>query len=600
LLGILAAFLPLLSSGWANSELLSLQDSLGQWALPSKNYAGWRYSSLNQINTTNVQRLRLVWSFSTGVLRGHEGQPLVVGNTMYLITPFPHTVYALDPTDGSIKWRFTPEANPQAAGVACCDVVNRGVAYAEGKIFFNTLDGWVYALDASTGKVIWKVQHADPSKGETITAAPLVVKDKVIVGISGGEFGVRGRVAAYNINTGQRVWLYYNTGPDAEVGIGPRFKPYYAWLRGKDLGATTWPGDQWKLGGATVWTGWFTYDPELNLIYYGTSNPGVWNANLRRGEAAITNQTQTRWANLWSASVIARDADTGEMVWAVPMTPHDEWDYDGVSESILVDLPIGGQVRKVLVRFDRNGFSYVIDRTNGQILAAKPYATVNWASGIDLSTGLPIRNPEKGTGQGKTTKDVCPSLLGAKNWPPAAYSPRTGLFYVPTLNVCMDWTGTEVSYVAGTPYVGAVTLMRPGPGGHTGELIAWDPVRMQKVFEIRERFMNWSGVLATAGDLVFYGTLDGYFKAVDARSGQVLWQAKLGSGVIGNPITYTGPDGRQYVAVFSGIGGVPGLVVIQDAPPDDPYGVFGVVGAVGDLGRYSRQGGTLYVFAVER
>jgi len=583
----------------ASSDLQAMSQDDTQWVMPGKDYANTRYSTLDQITAENVSDLEVAFSHSTGVLRGHEGQPLVIGNMMYFTTAFPNIVYAIDLNNPhEIFWKFEPENDPAAIGVACCDVVNRGVAYGDGKIVFNTLDGHVYALDAETGEQLWRVQNADVSRGETMTNAPLIAKDKVVVGVSGGEFGIRGFVTAYNLETGERVWRFYNTGPDEEVGIGERFNPFYDHHKGENLGVTTWPEGQWQQGGASVW-GWFSYDPELNLVYYGSSNPGTWNASLRRGNPDRL-EDQTRWANKWATSTIARDLDTGEMVWAFQEVPHDEWDYDIVNEKILVDMTINGEERPVMVTFGRHGFALVIDRETGELLSANTYGEgVNWASGYNLETGLPNRNPEKSTGQGKNVTNICPSAMGYKDQQPASYSPETGMFYVPTNNLCMDLEGTEVSYIAGVPYVGATVKTYNGPGGHGGALIAWDPVAGEKVWEIKEQFAAWGGTLTTAGNLVFYGTLDGWFKAVDIRNGEVVWQYKVGSGIIGNPMTYVGPDGKQYVAVLSGVGGWSGLVVAGDLSLDDPTAALGAVNAFAELGRYTQKGGQLYVFALE-
>jgi PQQ-dependent dehydrogenase (methanol/ethanol family) len=423
------------------------------------------------------------------------------------------------------------------------------------------------------------------AKGETITMAPIVVKGKVIVGSSGGEMGVRGWIAAIDLASGKQVWRAYNVGPDSDMKVGPRFKPFYAADRGANLGVSSWPGDSWKIGGAAVW-GWISYDPELNLIYHGTSNPGPWNGNQRPGD------------NKWSAAIIARDADTGEMVWAFQPTPHDIWDYDAVNENILVDLPIGGTTRKALVHFDRNGFAYTMDRATGEVLVAKPFVPMNWSSGVDLTTGRPAVNVDKATAQGKNVKDICPSLEGGKNQQPAAFSPKTGLFYVPTNNLCMDFEGREVTYIAGTPYIGGSAPEKGGPGGYKGEFMAWDAVAGKKVWGIEEPYPVWSGVLATAGNVVFYGTLDGWFKAVDARNGRVLYQFKAGSGIVGAPITYTGPDGKQYVAVYSGIGGDMGLLIAGDVAANLPFDVRERGTTLPDLARYTSWGGMLFVFSL--
>jgi PQQ-dependent dehydrogenase (methanol/ethanol family) len=565
-----------------------MQKDPGQWVLPGKDYSLIRYSELNKITTANVNNLKVAWTFSTGVLRGHEGSPLVVGDTMYLVTPFPNIVYALDLTKpgAPVKWKYEPQQSPDAIPIACCDVVNRGVAYSDGKIFFNQLDAHTVALDAKTGKELWKVKQGDISQGQTITMVPLVVRDKVITGISGGEFGVRGFVTANDINTGKQLWRAYSTGPDSEVLLANDFSSPYPSHQGKDLGITTWKGDEWKRGGGTTW-GWYSYDPELNLFYYGTGNPGAWNPDQRPGE------------NKWSMTLFARNPDTGEAKWAYQMTPHDAWDYDGVNENVLIELETDGKSQKVLVHFDRNGFAYTLDRTSGKVLMAKPFAHVNWAEDINLETGLPVENPAKRTKQGTNVQDICPGAMGGKDQQPVSYSPRTKLFYVPTNNICMDYEGTEVSYMAGVPYVGAIVKMHPGPGGNRGEFIAWDPVTGTKKWGIKEKWAAWSGALSTAGDIVFYGTMDGWFKAVNAHDGKELWKFKVGSGIISAPMTYLGPDGKQYVAVLSGVGGWSGLVVAGDLATDDPTAALGAVGAFADLGKDTNKGGMLYVFALD-
>ena len=556
-----------------------------EWTIPARDYASTRFSELSQIDSGNVRRLRPAWTFSTGVLRGHEAAPIVADGTMYVVTPFPNLLYALDPVTGALKWRYDPRTSRASQGVACCDVVNRGAAYAEGRVFFNTLDVHTVAVDAGTGKEIWKTRLGDINRGESMTMAPLVAGGRVYVGNSGGEFGVRGWITALDAASGKIVWRAYHTGPDADVLIGPRFKPFYPSHRGKDLGVTTWPPDQWKVGGAAVW-GWISYDPELDAIYYGTSNPGVWNPAMRPGD------------NKWAASIFARDARTGEALWAYQTTPHDEHDYDGVNELVLLDLDIGGRTRKVLVRPGRNGFMYVIDRENGEVLSAEPYGHVNWASHVDLKTGIPVLDPEKRTGN-RQARNVCPAAPGMKDWQPSAFSPRTGLLYLPHNNLCMDYEGGEAGYIAGTPYVGAQVKMYAGPGGHRGVFSAWDPARQREVWAIKERFPVWSGALVTAGDVAFYGTMDRWLKAVNARTGELLWQTQVGSGIIGQPVTYMGSDGRQYVAILSGVGGWAGAPALGILPEIDPFIALGFANATKDLPRYTAQGGAVNVFALE-
>ena len=557
----------------------------GEWIHATGDYANTRYSTLDQINTTNVQNLKILTTLETGVPRGHEGQPLVVNNTMYVVTPFPNILMAIDLTvpGGALKWKYEPNPNPQAVGVACCDVVNRGASYADGKIVYNLLDATTVAVDAETGEEVWRTKLGDINKGETITMAPLIAKGKVIVGNSGAELGVQGYVAALDLGTGEELWRAYNTGPDSLVRIGEDFKPFYENHRGKDLGMTTWPKDQWKLGGSTVW-GWLSFDPELNLFYYGTGNPGVWNPDMRPGD------------NKWSCTIFARDIDTGMAKWAYQITPHDAWDYDEIMENVLVDAPVNGRMRKLLIHPGRVGFVFVLDRETGELLSAEKFQFVNWAEGYDLKTGLPIENPEKRTHQGVVTRNICPSSTGGKEFVPSALSPRTGLMYIPSMHICMDYEGIEANYIAGTPYLGASVLMKPGPHGPRGKLIAWDPIAAREVWSVPEEFPAHSGVLATAGDVVFYGTMDGWFKAVHAQTGAELWRQKVGSGVVSNPITYLGPDGKQFVAVYAGIGGWMGAVAFPAISTDDPEAALGVVGAVSDIKRYVGPGGVLYVF----
>jgi len=574
----------------ANDELLKLQKDDNQWVMQRKNYSSWAYSTLNQITKENVKNLKVAWSFSTGTNQGHEGVPLVVGTTMYVHSSFPNHVYALDLTkEGApIKWSYHPKQDPKAPPVACCDLVNRGLQYAEGKVILTTLDTQIIALDVTNGKELWKVKNGDPSKGETNTGAGLIVGNKYIQGISGAEFGVRCWVNAYDINTGKRLWKAYSTGPDNEVLLAPDFNSANPHYGQKGLGTSTWPGDEWKRGGGSTW-GYWAWDPEANLIYTGTGNPGTWNPTPRKGD------------NKWSMTIFARNPDTGMAKWAYQMTPWDAWDYDGVNETILTEQTIKGKKHKVLTHFDRNGFAYTLDRTDGTLLVAEPFVYLNWATGIDMKTGRPIEVPEKRTKQGVDTKDICPCAMGGKDQQPAAYSPRTNLFYVPTNNMCMNYEGVLVQYTAGAPYVGANLLMFPGRGGHWGEFIAWDGANGKKVWGIKEPQPAWAGAMTTATDLVFYGTMDGWFKAVDAVSGQLLWKHKVGSGIIAPPMTYRGPDGKQYVAVLSGVGGWFGAIVSLDLPPDDPFGALGEVGAAyaSGLDKATTKGGMLYVFSLD-
>ncbi len=577
----------LLLALWAGASPLPAVAQDAQWTMPAKDYAATRYSSLHQITAANAGRLRPVWTFSTGVLGGHEGQPLVVGHTMYVVTPYPNVLYAFDLTqDGyPLKWKYRPDVDPNAVGIACCDAINRGAFFAEGKVVYNLLDGRTVAVDAATGKELWQTKIADLAKGETTPVAAFVVKDRVMVGASGGEFGIHGWVKGLDLATGRIVWTAYNIGPDSQVLARPgTFRPFYD--KGPDLALTTWPADVWQRGGGPVW-GWMSYDPALDLVYYGVGNPGPYNPDQRAGD------------NKWTASVLARRPADGSLVWAYQFTPHDSWDYDANAEMILVDLTVNGRPRKALVHFDKNGFAYALDRATGEVLSAEPFVEVNWARRVDLKTGRPVLDSTKLTGASRgNVKHICPTLEGGKTpAAPAAYSPHTGLFYVSTNNMCMDYQAAQATYIAGTPFIGAATPYHAGPGGNLGAFIAWDAGRGRRVWEIRERYPVWSGVLATGGDVVFYGTLDGWFKAVDAKTGHLLWRFKVGSGVVGNPITFTGADGKQYVAVYAGIGG-DWFLLAGDVRSDDPADVRPPADFSPDIARYTSQGGIVWLFGL--
>lgn len=553
--------------------------------MPAKNYASTRYSALDEINTSNVKALQVAFTFSLGVNRGQESVPLVVDNTMYVLTPFPNVLYALDLTQPGAppKWRYAPKQDASAQGVACCDTVNRGPTWANGRVFFNTLDGHTVAVDAASGKEVWKTKVGEINKGETLTMAPLVVKGKVLVGNSGGEYGVRGWLQALDADSGKQIWKAYSTGPDKDVLIGPDFKPFYDSDKGTDLGVSTWPPQAWEQGGGTVW-GWISYDPDLNLIYYGTANPGPWNSDQRPGD------------NKWTAGIFARDADTGAARWFYQFSPHDLYDWDGINEQILLDLAWQGQPRKVLVRPERNGYVYVIDRVSGEVLSASQFGPNTTTRGVDLKTGRLQYIDEKKPQVSRVVRDICPTASGAKDWNPSAFSHKTGLLYIPHANLCMDVQHSEVNYIAGTPYVGAEVRMKPGPGGHRGVFQAWNVAEGRSVWSIKETFPVWSGAVVTAGDVVFYGTMEGWFKAVHAVTGEVLWQFKTGSGIIGQPTTYRGPDGHQYVAVISGVGGWAGAVVSGDLDPRDATAALGFAAVTGDLKDVTTKGGMLYVF----
>jgi len=559
----------------------------GQWPMPAKDYASTRYSKLTAITPQNAPGLHPVWTFSTGVLGGHEGQPLVVGDTMYVVTPWPNVLYAFDLTKEGypLRWKYRPEVSANAIGVSCCDTVNRGAFYVDGKIIYNLLDGHTVAVDAKSGTQLWKTQVADVSGGETVTMAPLVVKERVLVGASGGEFGIYGWVKALDLKSGAIVWTARNIGPDADMLAKPGdFKAPYD--SGADLGTHSWAEDTWRTGGAPVW-GWMSYDPELDLVYYGTGNASPYNAEQRLGD------------NKWTASVLARRPADGSLVWAYQFTPHDNWDYDAAGAMVLADLQIGGKPIKALVHFDKNGFAYTLDRATGRLQLAQPFANVTWAKSIDLATGRPVLDPSKQTGASRgSVKGICPSLEGGVSpSSPPAYSPRTHLFYSSTNNLCMDYASARASHLRGTPFMGINSPYSAGPGGNLGTFMAWDAATGKKVWENKETYPNWSGALVTAGDVAFYGTLDGWFKSVDARTGKVLSKFKVGSGVVGNPITYRGPDGKQYVAVYAGIGG-DWLLLSGDVRSDDPTDVRAPADYIKDIAGHTSQGGIIWIFGL--
>ncbi|WP_072392454.1 methanol/ethanol family PQQ-dependent dehydrogenase [Hyphomicrobium sp. CS1GBMeth3] len=585
----------------ANEDVMKATSDPNNWAMQQGQYSGWRYSELDQVNTSNVKDLKVAWQFSTGVLRGHEGSPIVVGDRMYLNSAFPNNVFALDISDPSgpkILWKYSPKQDPSVIPVMCCDTVNRGVQIAGDTLVLGQADTTLVALDAATGKEKWKAVNGDPKKGETHTGFVIIIKDKVIMGTSGAEFGVRCHVTAYNLADGKRAWRAYSMGPDADILVDPEKTLSLGKPVGKDSSLKTWTGDQWKIGGGSTW-GYASYDPEADLLYYGTGNPSTWNPAQRAGPDG--KQIDQKW----SMTLFARNPDTGIATWAYQMTPFDEWDYDGVNESILTTQTFDGQERKVLTHFDRNGFGYTLDRLNGELLVAQPYdEDLNWSTGVEMDKskpnyGRPTVVAEKSTflnGPDVNTKNVCPAALGFKDQQPAAYSPQTNLFYVPVNNVCMDYEPFKVSYTPGQPYVGATLSMFPPEGKtNSGHFTIWDGVAGKIVHQHDEPFSVWSGVLTTAGGLACHGTLEGYFKCRDAKDGAELFKHRLPSGSIGNAMTYA-VGGKQYIGIFSGVGGWAGIGLA--AGLDKPTDGLGAVGNYAGLKAYTDLGGTFTVYAL--
>ncbi|MFM2066902.1 MAG: hypothetical protein RLZZ584_1811 [Pseudomonadota bacterium] len=577
----------------ANADVEKNIANPNNWAMQAGDMYNQRYSKLNQVTAANVGKMQVAWTMSTGVLRGHEGSPLVIDGTMYLHTPFPNKVFAVDLDTQKIKWKYEPKQDPAVIPQMCCDTVNRGLAYAEGKVILQRADSVLEAIDAKTGKVVWSVKNGDPKLGAVNTNAPHVFKDKVITGISGGEWGVRGYIAAYNLKDGTPAWKGYSVGPDSEMLIDPNTTT--TWADGKvtpvgpNSSLKTWQGDQWKIGGGTTW-GWYSYDKAANLMYYGTGNPSTWNPAQRPGD------------NKWSMSIWARDVDTGKVKWVYQMTPYDEWDFDGINEMILADIDVKGRATKALVHFDRNGFAYTLDRISGALLVAEKYdPKVNWATHVDMKTGRPQVVKQYSTAQNGpdvNTKGVCPAALGSKDQQPASFDPNTKLFYVPTNHVCMDYEPFKVEYTAGQPYVGATLSMFPAPGSHggMGNYITWNAGTGKIVQSKAEKFSVWSGSLNTAGGISCYGTLEGYLKCVDAKNiEKELFKFKTPSGIIGNVFTYS-HKGKQYIGVFSGIGGWAGIGMAAGLEKDTDG--LGAVGGYRELNQYTELGGSLTVFAL--
>ncbi len=581
------------SLAMANADLEKLMDNPKNWAAQAGDMYNQRYSKLKQINKANVKNMKVAWMFSTGVLRGHEGSPLVIGDMMYLHSPFPNKVFAMDLNTQKIVWKYEPKQDPAVIPQMCCDTVNRGLAYGDGKIILQQADSNLVAFDAKTGKIVWSVKNGDPKLGAVNTNAPHVYKDKVITGISGGEWGVRGYISAYNLSDGKMAWRGYSVGPDAEMLIDPA--KTMTWTDGKmapvgkDSSLKTWQGDQWKIGGGTTW-GWFSYDKGVNQFYYGSGNPSTWNPSQRPGD------------NKWSMSIWSRDVDTGAVKWVYQMTPFDEWDFDGVNEMILADIAIKGKKTPVLVHFDRNGFGYTLNRHTGELLVAEKFdPVVNWATHVDMKTGRPQVVAKYSTAQNGPdvdSKGICPAALGSKDQQPASFNPQNGLFYVPTNHVCMNYEPFKVEYTAGQPYVGATLSMFPAPGSHggMGNVITWDAAKGKIVQSKPEKFSVWSGVLTTAGGLACYGTLEGYLKCVDSSNiNKDLFKFRTPSGIIGNVFTYE-HKGKQYLGVFSGIGGWAGIGMAAGLEKDADG--LGAVGGYKELKDYTDLGGSLTIFSL--
>lgn len=551
------------SAGVTDADIVNDAITTGDVVSYGMGPKGQRFSPLTTINADNVGNLVPAYSFSFGgeKQRGQEAQPLVANGKIFVTASYSR-LFAIDEKTGEELWEY--EHRLPEGILPCCDVVNRGAALYDNLVIFGTLDAKLVALDQDTGKVVWKEKIGDYKAGYSSTAAPLIVKGKVILGVSGGEFGIVGRVDARDAKTGKLVW----SRPTVEGHMGT--------LNGEDNGITgetnkTWTGDLWKTGGAATWAGG-TYDPDTDTIMWGTGNPAPWNAHMRPGD------------NLYSTSTVAFDPDTGKIKWHYQFTPNDGWDFDGVNETVAYDQ----DGKQLAGHADRNGFFYVLDRTNGDLVNAFPFVDrIDWATGIDMETGRPIetglRPGNPGTAEKGEQIFVAPSFLGGKNWMPMAYSPETELFYVPANEWGMDLWNTPVTYKKGAAYLGAGFTIKPINDDYIGALRAFDPKTGKKVWEVKNNAPLWGGVLATGGNLVFTGTPEGYLKAFDAKTGEELWKFQTGSGVVGCPITWE-TDGVQYVAVPSGWGGAVPL-----------WG-----GDVASRVNYLNQGGSLWVFKLAK
>ncbi len=530
------------------------------WPYPGGDPGNTRFSPLDLINTGNVGGLRVLYALQLGALRANEDMPIVIGDTMYVASSWgPKYVYAIDARNGAKKWTYESNVPEGVMPYACCDVDTRGVTYSNGKIFVGQLDGNLVALDAATGKPVWKTKVVEYKEGKVITSPPTVVGNKVITGYAGGEYGVRGALQAYDADTGKLIWRTYTIPGPGEPGND------------------TWKGDSWKHGGGSTWLAG-SYDSKLNVLYWGTSNPGPWNTAVRGPGTSNYGQ----FTNLYTSSVLALDPDTGKIKWHIQYTPHDAWDYDGVNESVLADLDIDGHKVPVLMHADRNGFFYVANRQTGKLISARPYVYVNWAEGVDLRTARPIEIADKRPTLQHKASDICPSLFGGKNWQPMSYNPQTGLVYMSTNNMCMDMKDVDIDFHQGMFYLGNDFQITRGHGGYLGRLVAWDPVNQKEVWGINERLPYNGGIISTGGGLLFYGTFDGWFRAVDAKAGKILWQFAPGTGVDAAPLTYQ-IDGKQYLAVVAG-------------RPQGPPSFMGEIGK--EMLAATPQGGALFVFGL--
>ena len=527
-----------------NERLVNADKTPADWLSHGRNYSENRYSPLNQITKANIKDLGLAWSVNLGTTRGIEATPLVVDGIMYISGPW-SVVYAIDARKGQLIWTYDPKVRREYGERACCDVVNRGVALFKGLIFVGSLDGRLIAINAATGKKVWEILTVDPLKPYTITGAPRVVEGKVIIGNGGADYGTRGYVTAYDASTGKQLWRFYTVPGDPS-------KPFES--TAMEEAAKTWTGEWWKFGGGgTVWDA-MAYDPQLKLLYIGTGNGSPWNREVRSPEGGD---------NLYLSSILALNPDNGHLIWYYQTTPGDSWDYTATQHMILADIRVNGIAKKVLMQAAKNGFFYVLDRTNGKLISAKPYVHVNWAIGVDES-GRPV---ETSFARYKNTNSyISPSALGAHNWQPMAFNPRTSLVYIPARREAMlygqsrDWKYNDDSrsWNLGIGYDPSKTVYEDSLRvNNFGVLLAWDPVAQKEAWSVRHA-SSWNAGVLTTDELVFQGNAEGNFVAYDARTGEKLWEVSLETGIVASPITYM-IDDVQYISIAVGWGGYAGL-----------------------------------------
>jgi alcohol dehydrogenase (cytochrome c) len=530
------------------------------WSYYGGDQSNQRYSTLDQINTTNAKDLGLAWEQSLNLDEAQECTPILAEGTLFVTTALgPKYVHAFDAKTGKPKWKVEFTIPADFARYACCGLVNRGASYANGKLYVGRLDGKLTCLDAVTGKELWSTVVVDYQQGAVITSPPLIVGNKIITGHGGGEFGAVSYLSAYDAETGNQLWKTLTVpGTDPKV-------------------AESWKGDSWKSGGSSPWfIG--TYDPELNTVYWGTGNPSPWLATVR----SVDGANYGKKTNLHSASTLAINPDDGTIKWAYQTTPADAWDYDGVNELVMADLNIGGTKTPVIMKADRNGFFYCLDRRSGKLLSADTFVKTTWAKSIDLKSGLPVEDTLFRVTKTNKATGIFPSVLGGKNWQPMSFNPKTGLVYIPANNVGMDLKSADVSFQRGYPYIGTeLGIIYPDK---PGEYIAWDPVAKKKVWSIDQKFPLAGGGATTAGGLLFFGNIEGTFNAVDAKTGKILWQTKTTSGITAAPMTYE-IDGKQYVAIVEG-------------RPNTIPGFIGQIGA--EMVKATPAGGKISVFALKK